>query len=106
MFSHLGVNSIAEVDMQAVRERLDREEEQLREERQALRSDYRNQVLLFDSFALSHRVNRLALAPSLAWLTYVFCVSSPYSAADIFVFGGISMGFSYYAAPHLSSVAA
>lgn len=39
---HLGVNIMTEVDMQAVRERLDREEEQLQEERQALQRDYIN----------------------------------------------------------------
>ena len=97
---------MTEVDMQAVRERLDREVEMLQEERQALRRDYRNQALLFDSFALSHRVNQLALVPSLAWLTNAVFVSSPFSAADILVFGGISMGLIYYAAPYLSSVAA
>lgn len=62
--------------------------------------------MLFDLFALSTLENQFALVPSLAWLTYVVCVSSPYSTADIFVFGGISMGLIYYAAPYLSSVAA
>ncbi|TXI04994.1 MAG: hypothetical protein E6Q76_11765 [Rhizobium sp.] len=97
---------MTEIDMQAVRDRLDREEEQRREERQVLKRDYKNQALLLDSFALSRLVNRLALAPSLAWLIYAFCVSSSSSAADIFVYGSISLGLVYYGAPYLSSVAA
>jgi hypothetical protein len=54
---------MTEVDMQAVRDRLDREEELLREERQVLRRDHKHQAALIDCLALSERVGRLGLTP-------------------------------------------
>ncbi|MDB5345440.1 MAG: hypothetical protein JWP89_3817 [Schlesneria sp.] len=97
---------MTEVDMQALRDRLDREEERLREERQVLRRDHKYQAALFDSLALSEKVGRLGLIPSVAWLTYALCTSSMTTAADILVFGTISAGFVYYGAPYAGSFAA
>jgi hypothetical protein len=96
---------MTEVDMKAVRDRLDRDEELLREKRQLLRRDHQRQAALLDSLALSERAGRLGIMPSVAWLFFAMFTSSTTPAANILVLGTISVGIVYRVAPYTGSFA-
>ena len=95
---------MAEWDMQSIRDRLDRQEELLREERQVLSRDYKLQGMLFDALELSARASKWGLIPSIAWLFYVAHNAPTFVGLGVLFLGAIATVLVHFGGYYASSL--
>lgn len=91
--------------MEAVRRKIDREEERQREERQQLRSDFHRQGDLEDAIDAGRKVCILGFVPA-AVIMLRFAYLGGYISIPFVFMGLVGMGFIGYFAPQASGIAA